>query len=157
MVLGGGNWSSGMISNALNFDGEFTQVTVPNSATLNPVNGITIAAWVNDQSGGWYGSERIVEKGASDNQYALFANSSQQLEFLLAGVGTLTVSPPAPGWHHLAGAYDGSSLISLYIDGQLATQQVASGAMPVTTDPLAIGNLPGNSSPIRDFFDRQHR
>ncbi len=97
VVLGGGNWSSGMISNALNFDGESTQVTVPNSATLNPVNGITIAAWVNDQSGGWYDNERIMEKGESDNQYALFANSSQQLEFLLAGVGTLTVSPPSPG------------------------------------------------------------
>jgi concanavalin A-like lectin/glucanase superfamily protein len=129
-------------------------VTVPNSASLNPVNGITIAAWVNDQSSGWYDEERILEKGASDNQYALFANSSQQLEFLLAGVTNITVAPPSSGaWHHLAATYDGSSLISLYIDGQLATQQVASGAVPVTVDPLAIGNLPGNGSEVADFFN----
>jgi hypothetical protein len=159
VVVGGGNWCSGMVSNALNFDGYSTQVTVPNSASLNPVNGITIAAWVNDQSGspsgGWFDNERILEKGASDNQYALFATASQQLEFLLAGVsnGTVIVSPPSPSaWHHLAGTYDGSSLISLYIDGQLVAQQPASGAVPVTTDPLAIGNLPGNTSP-NDFFE----
>ncbi len=157
VFLGGGSWCtgtfcSGIVSNALYNDGTSTQVTVPNSATLNPVNGITIAAWVNDASGGWYDNERILEKGETDNQYALFANSSQQLEFLLAGVTNITATPPSTGaWHHLAGTYDGSTL-SLYIDGQLATQQVASGAVPVTTDPLAIGNLPGNSSPTHDFF-----
>ncbi|MGO9525984.1 MAG: LamG-like jellyroll fold domain-containing protein [Verrucomicrobiia bacterium] len=147
-------WISGIISNALSFDGESTQVTVPNSATLNPVNGITIAAWVNDQSGGWYDTERILEKGETDNQYALFAASTSQLEFLLAGVTNITAATPSTGvWHHLAGTYDvASSLISLYIDGQLATQQVTSGAMPVTTDPLAIGNLPGNSLLTSNFF-----
>jgi hypothetical protein len=149
-----GAWTSGMVNGALYFDGDGAQVTVSNSPSLNPINGITIAAWVNDGSSGWYNDERIVEKGKTDNQYALFANSSQQLEFLLAGVsnGTLTVNPPSSGvWHHLAATYDGSSMISLYIDGQLATQQVASGAVPVTTDSLAIGNKPGNVS-LFDFF-----
>ncbi|MGD0058427.1 MAG: LamG-like jellyroll fold domain-containing protein [Verrucomicrobiia bacterium] len=148
---GTGSWiPNGMVNGALFFDGGSAQVTVSNSLSLNPVNGITIAAWVNDASGGWFDDERILEKGKSDNQYALFANPSNQLEFLLAGVsnGTLIVSPPSSGaWHHLAATYDGFSSISLYIDGQLAAQQSASGALPVTTDPLAIGNKPGNSSP----------
>jgi hypothetical protein len=141
-----GAWAGGMVNGALSLDGNGAQVPVPNSSSLNPVNGITIAAWVYDNSGGWYTYPRILEKGTSDNQYALFANPSGQLEFLVAGVsnGTITVSPPSSGaWHHLAATYDGSSLVSLYIDGQLATQQVASGSMPVTTDPLAIGNKPG--------------
>ncbi len=151
VVLGGGNWINGMVNGALHFDGQYTKVTVSNSPSLNPVKGITIAAWVYDNSGGWQLYPRIVEKGASDNQYALFANPSGQLEFLLAGVtnGTITVSPPSSfAWHHLAGTYDGSSLISLYIDGQLATQQVASGTLALTTDALAIGAKPsgGDSS-----------
>ena len=95
---------------------------------------------------------RILEKGKTAINTLCLSIRSGRLEFLLAGVsnGTLTVSPPSSGaWHHLAATYDGSSLISLYIDGLLATQQVASGAMPVTTDPLAIGNKPGNSSAVR--------
>jgi hypothetical protein len=158
-----GYWTSGMVGSALFFDGGFggppAQVTVSNSASLNPVNGITLAAWVNDQSGGWYNTPRIIEKGASDNQYALLAhntnNSLASLEFLLTGVsnGTLTVTAPSSyAWHHLAATYDGSSLMSLYIDGQLATQQLASGAMPIVTDPLAIGNKPGSSSPLNFFM-----
>jgi len=157
VVLGSdGQWTSGMVEGALAFDGTSTQVTATNSTTLNPVNGITIAAWVNDASGGWYNTPRILEKGKSDNQYALFVNSSgSSIAFSLAGVsnGTITVSPPASGvWHHLAATYDGSSSISLYIDGQLATQQVASGAMPVTTDPLAIGNKPTGTSLLNFFY-----
>jgi 1,4-alpha-glucan branching enzyme len=149
VVLGGGNWTpSGMVNGALTFDSEATEVNVSNSPSLNPVNGITVAAWVYDASGGWYNTPRILEKGKTDNQYALFINLSSQLEFLIAGVsgGVLTVSPPSSGaWHHLAGTYDGSSLISLYIDGQLAAQQVATGALPVTTDPLAIGAKPSGN------------
>jgi subtilase family serine protease len=153
---GDGSWTpNGIVNGALYFDGEFTQVTVSNSPSLNPVNGITLAAWVNDGSGGWYNTSRILEKGKSSNQYALFVNSSgASIEFSVAGVsnGTITVSPPSTGfWHHLAATYDGSSLLSFYIDGLLVTQQVASGTLPITTDPLVIGNKPGNSSAV-DFF-----
>lgn len=144
-----GAWTNGMVNGALSLDGNGSQVIVSNSATLNPVNGITIAAWVYDNSGGWFTNPRILEKGKSDNQYALYANASTtQLIFFVAGVsnGTLGVTPPSSyAWHHLAATYDGSSLISLYIDGLLATQSVASGGMPVTLDPLAIGNEPGAS------------
>jgi hypothetical protein len=152
VVLGSGGWTSGIINGALSFDGESTEVSVPNSSSLNPVNGITLAAWVN--AGGWFNNARILEKGASDNQYALFINSSGSLEFLVAGItnGTLITSPPSAGaWHHLAAAYDGSSVISLYIDGQLATQQPATGSMPVTADSLAIGDKP-SGSPANYFY-----
>src|ERR1017187_8031595 len=142
VVLGSGNWSGGIINGALNFDGESTQVTVSNAASLDPVQTITISMWVNASY--WFNTPRILEKGNTDNQYGLFVNGSGQLEFLLAGVtgGTLVTTPPsAGGWHHIAATYDGS-LISLYIDGQLVAQQAASGALAITTDPLAIGDKP---------------
>jgi hypothetical protein len=72
----------------------------------------------------------------------------------VAGIsnGTITVTPPTTrSWHHLAATYDGSSVMNFYIDGQLSTQQLASGAMPVVTDPLAIGNKPAGTS-LLDFF-----
>jgi len=134
-----------MINGALTFDGISSQVTVSNAASLNPVQTITISAWVNAQY--WFNTPRILEKGNSDNQYALFVNGSGQLEFLLSGVanGALMTTPPSEGvWHHVAGTYDGS-LISLYIDGQLVAQQPASGPLAITTDPLAIGDKPSGS------------
>ena len=139
-VVAGAAWVGGMIDSALSFDGETTQVTVSNSPSLNPLNGITIAAWVN--AGDWENTPRILEKGNSDDQYGLLINGLGQLEFLLSGVtnGTLVATPPSDSaWHHLAGTYDGS-LMSLYIDGQLTAQQSASGSLAVTIDPLVIGN-----------------
>src|SRR5207249_281636 len=53
--------------------------------------------------------------------------------------------PSSGAWHHLAATYDGTSLMSLYIDGQIAAQQITTGAMPVTADPLAIGNVPSGN------------
>ncbi len=142
-----GAWTNGMVNGAVSLDADNSQVIVSNSPSLNPVNGLTVAAWVYDNSGGWFTDPRIVEKGKSDNQYRLYAiGNSTQLVFAITGIsnGTLVATPPSSFiWHHLAGTYDGSSLISLYIDGQLATQQVASGSIPVTLDPLAIGNEPG--------------
>ncbi len=143
VAVSGGHWASGIVNGALFFDGETTQVTATNSSSLNPVNGITVSAWIYPSN--WFNTPRILEKGKSGNQYALFINSSGSLEFLVAGVtnGTLATLPPTSEvWHHLAATYDGSSLISLYIDGLLATQQVASGSLPITTDPLAIGGKP---------------
>jgi 1,4-alpha-glucan branching enzyme len=151
--LGGfGQWiPNGMVNGAILFDGYYTEVTVPNSASLNPVNGITLAAWVQDLSGNWSTYPRFIEKGASENQYALFANgntSPAQFEFFLAGVsnGTLVAAAPEDGaWHHLAATYDGSLVMSLYLDGQLVAQQVASGGVPVTADRLVIGADPNGN------------
>jgi 1,4-alpha-glucan branching enzyme len=138
------SWTSGMFGSAIHFSGQ-AQVAVSNSASLNPVNGITLSALVNPDN--WSNFPRILEKGSSSNQYSLFVNPSGQLAFALSGVanGTLVTTPPSVGnWHHVAGTYDGS-LISLYVDGQIVTQQTASGQMPLTVDPLAIGFRPGGN------------
>jgi hypothetical protein len=152
----GGTWTtSGIISNALFFDNFLTEVTVPNSAFLNPVNGITLAAWVYaGQNGNGFWAGNILEKGASDNQYALLIDGNTgSLDFFVAGVTNIEVSTPSVNaWHHVAGTYDGKSAISLYIDGQLVAQQSASGALPVTTDSLAIGNESGGDNPNYDFY-----
>ena len=148
-VVGTAGWTSGIINGALMFDGSSTQVTVSNAASLNPVNGITLAAWINSPD--WFNSPRLIEKGASFNQYGLCITNTGQLQFYLSGVanGSVVATPPSINvWHHIAGTYDGS-LISLYIDGQLVAQQPASGPVAITTDGLAIGNRPGGGPAYR--------
>ena len=136
-------WIDGMVGPALLFDGgEF--VTVPNSASLNPVVGITVSAWIYPPDS-WSQTPRILQKGLSDNQYRLFCDTS--LKFDLFGVtnGTVATSLPAPGsWHHIAGTYDGS-VLAIYVDGQLAAQQSASGPIAITTDPLNIASKPSGT------------
>ncbi len=145
------SWVGGVFGGALHFDGQ-TEVIISNSPSLNPFSGITISAWVNASSWGSGGhAPRILEKGNSDNQYALLSATTGQLEFLLPGVsnGVLLASAPSAGsWHYLAGTFNGSSMI-LYIDGQIAALQPASGVLAITPDLLAIGSAPsGNVSSI---------
>jgi Concanavalin A-like lectin/glucanases superfamily len=49
---------------------------------------------------------------------------------------------PESGWHHLAGVYDGRA-IKLYIDGELAGSQSASGRIVRPGVPLTVGQLGG--------------
>ena len=57
----------------------------------------------------------------------------------------MATSLPAPGsWHHIAGTYDGS-VLAIYVDGQLAAQQSASGPIAITTDPLNIASKPSGT------------
>jgi hypothetical protein len=95
-----------------------------------------------------------VQKGQSDNQYRLYADANAGLlKFDVFGVsnGAVTTTLPDDGaWYHVAGTYDGS-LIGIYLNGLLVTQQVASGAIPVTADPLSVGGKPGSTSLLNRF------
>ena len=46
----------------------------------------------------------------------------------------------APGWHHLAGTYDGEH-IALYIDGEVAAQREASGCIIDSDLPVILGKI----------------
>ena len=57
--------------------------------------------------------------------------------------GAVSTSPHAklePGWHHLAGVYDGDSL-KLIVDGDTLSQRAASGAIQRTSVDLAVGHI----------------
>ena len=75
----------------------------------------------------------------------MFCDTS--LKFDLFGVtnGTVATDLPSPGsWHHVAGTYNGS-VLAIYVDGQLAAQQSASGPLALTTDPLNIASKPSGN------------
>jgi hypothetical protein len=59
---------------------------------------------------------------------------------------------PGPGWHHLAGTYDGAHL-RLYVDGDLAGTSLGRGAMcPGRTD-IAIGHFPQGAGLFQGTID----
>ena len=129
---------AGKFQGAYSFDGIFDYLSVPNNAALNPTTAITLSAWINPIN--FTGNRRIIQKGDTDNQYRLLAESGV-LKFNLTGVtsGSITSALPSLNqWHHIAGTFDGST-IKLYVDGVVVNQKSASGNIAVTTTPLYIG------------------
>jgi len=45
-----------------------------------------------------------------------------------------------PGWHHLAGVYNGSS-IKLFVDGALVGERAGSGTIPANEVGISVGRL----------------
>lgn len=143
-IAGTANWVPGYIAKgALSFDGSTNVVTAPSVPWLNPPGAITVAAWINPTT--WTGGDRrIVQKGDADNQYRL-AEIGGQLQWLIAGVGSVATGLPTVGaWHHVAGTYDGTTL-RLYVDGTVVASAAATGLIPSTTNALAIGGRNGGT------------
>ncbi len=134
--------------NALSLNGTNQSVQIANSASLNPTSAITLSAWIDATD--WNGNRRILQKGASDNQYRLLAESGV-LKFDLKNVGTVTATLPTTGtWHLITGTYDGSTM-TLYVDGVAVASAAHTGAIATTGDPLAIGAKAGSTT-AGDFF-----
>ena len=76
----------------------------------------------------------------------MFCDNSLKFELFGVTNGAVATDLPAPGsWHHVAGTYDGS-VLAIYVDGQLAAQQSASGPIAITTDPLNIASKPSGNT-----------
>jgi len=148
-------WTNGVsgsaTNNALYFDGA-TRVVIQDSPSLDPTNGITIAAWFTANN--WNGDPRLVCKG--DSEYD-FHDETGSFQFSL-NIGAVTngaadAALPSVGvWHHAVGTYDGAS-VEIYFDGKMAARQPAKGIISIAGTPLLnIGAKPDSSNPL-DFFN----
>ncbi len=143
-------WVPGKVGpSALQFNAANLQfVSVSDSASLDPTNGLTITAWIN--AANWSGNRRVLQKGNSDNQYRLLAEGGV-FKFDLTGVGTLTTTLPSVStWIHVAGTWNGTTMV-IYYNGVSKASLVASGTNGTTTDSLAIGAKNGSGT-AGDYF-----
>ncbi|MBM4029686.1 MAG: LamG domain-containing protein, partial [Planctomycetes bacterium] len=137
----------------LSFNGPYNFVRVPNHASLNPTDQISICAWVNPK---WTGNNRIIQKSTegSDNQYRLIKEWGHNTKFHLPGVGELFpqgVLPVRGEWTHLAATYDGSAM-KLYFNGNEVATMAAGGTMTTSTGPLFIGTK-HSTAPAGDEYN----
>ncbi len=148
-TLGVAGLLTGDTNRAVQLNGTTGQVTVPNAAALNPTTAISIAGWLNATSF-TNRNPRIFQKGINDTQYRLLVEGGQ-LVFHIAGVGTVTGPLPSLNTRHfVVGTYDRTTM-RLYLDGTQVGQTAATAAIPVTSEPAAIGNKP-TSTDARDPF-----
>lgn len=151
-------------NSSLLFDGTASYVEVPNSASLNPTNALTIEAWIKPDSFGTnVYSNYIVGKedwATSSAGYCLRCGSTGSLSFNFSdGFGgwkeviDSSSSLNIGIWTHVAGVFDGTKL-SLYINGVLSGSLLYSGTIHTSTYPLRIGGVPYTTSGLRLFNGR---
>lgn len=143
---------SGMVENALNFDGSNDIVVIPHHSSLMP-GAVTVDAWI-FPTGSSEQAQRILEKGGfnSGSGYGLEYNNDVddngsgdgRVRFVIWDDGDAqfvdsTAAIPTNAWTHVAGTFDGSTM-RLYVNGNL--QGSRSAVMESNSEPLAIGARP---------------
>jgi len=148
--------ANAMFGDALSFDGTDDYVSVPDSASLDSMNALTVEAWIYIDSAG-SGYRGIVDKtaGSGDRSYNIGLRNGK-LEWGLANASnakttiTDTVAASAGTWTHVAGTYDGSTM-KLYKNGVEVASGSQTGNVQDSSTYLALGQWPGLGGTY--FFD----
>jgi hypothetical protein len=137
-------WSTaGKYGGALSFNGTSSWVTVPDSASLDLTNAMTLEAWVRPSALATAWRAVLFKEQPKHMVYGLYANTRNgrpatyvfvSNEKSAAGPSTL----PLNTWSFLAATYDGST-IRLYVNGAQVAATAVSGAMPASTGVLRLG------------------
>jgi hypothetical protein len=152
----GGVYASGRksdINAALGLNGLSDYVVVKNATSLNPINGITVAAWVKSSDFVGCGNDAIVDKSYSSYyQYhlAMPGNygtvSSYTFGFNVCinngseGVNSYPVQWIPNQWYHVVGTYDGLTL-KLFVNGTMCKSQTIPGTISQFNTDLFIGKI----------------
>lgn len=147
----------GVFGQALEFDGK-TSGQIPDHASLDIVNGITIEFWVIVKGG--EAIQSGVEKGVAwvSGLYNLAAlyNGGTILQFfdLPEPCNDDNIGPSIQDgeWHFLAGTWDGDDIL-LYIDGELEAEMPCKGELKPNDDPLFIGARGGSGRFLTGALD----
>ena len=150
-----GNGNNGTVNNSTSVDGYFgkaqrfngttSYIAVPNSASLNPTQYLTLEAWVKWNADpttkpSW---AQILSKNG-DNQYQLQHNTTNTFfEFALttsaARKWIFSTTVPKMGiWYHVVATYDGV-LQKIYVNGAFEAQGSLTGTIATSVAPMSIG------------------
>ena len=149
-LTGDATYAPGMVGQAFSLDGAGDFVIVPDSSSLNPIEAITVDAWVFVT--GTQGERDIVSKDGEgfDRQHLVTASSSNRFRAYIGVAGTAAFQNFSGAtlvqlntWYHVAMTYDGATL-KLYVNGVLDGSKPVSGPIITTTQPVRIG---GGSPP----------
>lgn len=133
------------------FDDTNDVVTIPNSASLNPTTGLTIASWVIFDADSL---DFIFEKGNVNTQFSLFSGSTNII-FRTFHSGDASYHSQSPSkssvgvvngqWHNIVGSWNGTTK-TIYVDGVLRNSVSKSGNLVTTTPGASVGRFGGTTA-----------
>ena len=150
-LVNGTTFAAGQVGQAFQFGiGSNQQFLVPDNASLDLTNAVTIETWVSPQQvGGAGNNSTIVFKGsiggASGESYGLqfFSDGSSSLR--LSNGSTIqnlfsAAILPLNTFSHIVGTYDGT-MVKFYVNGVLTNSAASSlGTLDNSSGPMAIGS-----------------
>lgn len=146
------------------FDGVNDYIEVENAPSLNPVKGITVAAWYRTVSFHGCGNNVIIEKpyvihnlpfyqyhlGVTGDQY-YHCQASFTFDLSIEGNWVQIKTPnfywQPNRWYFIVGTYDGFT-VRLYVNGELTSSCACTGSIDVYNTPLRMAgfvNLPNRT------------
>jgi hypothetical protein len=143
-TLVGASWTSqGRFGSALVFDGSGAHVAIPDNASLDLTDELTLEAWVNPSALGGY--RVILDKtttGTPSNYYLALVGSQLNFGFFNDGWREHTAATAlVPGtWYHVAATYsDAADSVRLYVDGAEVLSEPELNSLLPNAEQLRIG------------------
>jgi len=133
--------TSSLKFNNTNSGNAYSYITIPDSSSLRPSSGLTLAAWVKTDTN--EGRLRVIiskQYGSSNHDsFVLWCHDDGRLWFSLEGVGVIQAGqPPLNEWHHIVATYNGS-FMRLYMDGVEQSSGAATGSILYDNNTVLIG------------------
>jgi hypothetical protein len=132
-------WAPGRYGTAVSFDGVNDYASVPDSASLDLTNNLTLQAWVRPTaSSAW--RTILLKETPNDLAYALYSASgvNRPSAWIASASSSGPAALPLNTWSHVAASYDGARL-KLYVNGVLVADDPRTGSAPVSGNPLKLG------------------
>lgn len=130
---------------AMYFPGNInSHLRVPNNSAFNLTGGGTIETWVYCNLPGGY---TVISKGATQaaTTFRLYIQGSGLVSLQLGNSSVSAGLVQFQKWNHVAvtwtGAGGGNYAVKFYINGKFINQLLLATSIPITNDPIRIGNL----------------
>ena len=134
-------------------DGASSRTRVDRHASLNITGPVSIAAWVKTFNAGQ--TQKIATNQSGSSGYRLSSTASY-LQFYLPGLSPAAYVQADPletnAWTQVVGVYDGSS-IKLYVNGELVSEQTASGSISGSAADVFLGESTSDTTPFYGNMD----
>ena len=140
-VISGASWTDGISGDALDFDGNGGNVTIPNSSTINLTNDqLSLSCW--------FKKSEIQDDGAfffHNMKYILRIDKNGKISFAIYNPDWQNLTIPwsdriiDTDWHYVAATYDGS-VMKIYVDGVYLASKNTTGNLRSSSADLKIGS-----------------
>lgn len=149
---------AGKVGNALDFNATASEVSIPDSASMNFSNGFSLCGWVNRVSSATSDilfSKTVFSPSFSLTFYVQIDSTDQTLDFYLSSNGTSVTQSVSTTGYSVTGerfivvTYDPSNKIEINIDNGANVFTNTSGIPATLSDPaipVTLGRFGGNDS-----------